>query len=44
MFLKEAGVRGLRGDLGQAAEWYRRARDLGEPAAQNLLDSLANRS
>ena len=39
-YLDRAGVMGMRGDLDQAAAWYRRARDLGEPDAQRCLDSL----
>jgi hypothetical protein len=33
-FLASAGVRGIRGDPGRAASWYRRARDLGEAAGE----------
>jgi len=39
-YLDRAGVMGMRGDPDEAAAWYRRARDLGEPDAQRCLDSL----
>jgi hypothetical protein len=39
-FLDRAGARGLHGDATQAATWYRRARDLGEPEAVRLLAGL----
>ncbi len=39
-FLDHAGARGLHGDVVQAATWYRRARDLGEPEAVRLLAGL----
>lgn len=42
-YLERAGVRGMRGDLDEAAVWYRRARDLGESDAQRYLDNLAAR-
>jgi hypothetical protein len=40
-FLDRAGARGLHGDATQAATWYRRARDLGEPEAVRLLAGLS---
>jgi TPR repeat protein len=39
-FLDRVGTRGLHGDVTQAATWYRRARDLGEPEAMRLLAGL----
>ena len=39
-FLEQWGVRGVRGDLVQAASWYRRARELGAQEAERLLESL----
>jgi TPR repeat protein len=40
-FLGKAGVRGVIGDTAQALSWYRRARDLGNPAAAERLKDLA---
>lgn len=40
-FLDRAHARGLHGDVTQAAMWYRRARDLGEPEAVRLLSGLS---
>jgi hypothetical protein len=40
-FLSRAGVRGAPGDPAQAAAWYRRARELGEVAAGERLNDLA---
>jgi TPR repeat protein len=39
-FLRRTGAIGLNGDLGQAAFWYARARDLGNEEAAGLLRSL----
>ena len=39
-FLERLGVQGMRGDPAQAASWYRRARDLGEPEADARLQAL----
>lgn len=39
-FLGRDGVRGIRGDPDQAMSWYRRARQLGEPEAEQRLRSL----
>ncbi|UEM03890.1 ATP-binding protein [Skermanella rosea] len=41
--LHSLGARGVAGDPVAAAAWYRRAADLGEPAATALLDSLGRR-
>jgi type II secretory pathway predicted ATPase ExeA len=38
--LDRAGIRGIRGDPAQAASWYRRARDLGDPGAAAPLKDL----
>ncbi len=38
--LSGAGMREIFGDVGQAASWYRRARDLGDPAAESRLENL----
>jgi TPR repeat protein len=41
-FLSRTGVRGAAGDPTQASSWYRRALDLGNPAAQKeRLKNLA---
>jgi TPR repeat protein len=42
VFLDRALFRGARGDPGQAASWYRRARDLGVGDAEVLLKALHN--
>jgi hypothetical protein len=39
-FLSRVGIRGIPGDSGQAASWYRRARDLGDVAAEQRLKDL----
>jgi hypothetical protein len=39
-FLSRTGVRGTPDDPAQASSWYRRAADLGNPAAQEHLQSL----
>jgi hypothetical protein len=39
-FLGRTGVRGALGDPAQASFWYRRAVDLGNPAAQERLKNL----
>ena len=39
-FLNRVGIRGIPGDSGQAASWYRRARDLGDVAAEQRLKDL----
>jgi hypothetical protein len=39
-FLASVGVQGLRGDEGTAMTWYRRARDLGDPEADQFLKHL----
>jgi hypothetical protein len=39
-FLSRTGVRGAAGDPTQASSWYRRALDLGNPAAQECLKNL----
>lgn len=39
-FLSGAGIREIFGDVAQAASWYRRARDLGDPAAESRLENL----
>ena len=39
-FLERLGVQGMRGDPAQAASWYRRARELGEPEADARLQAL----
>jgi hypothetical protein len=39
-FLARTGVRGALGDPVQASSWYRRAADLGNPAAQERLQNL----
>lgn len=38
-FLAATGVRGWRGDPAEAAKWYRRARELGDAEAEQLLKS-----
>ena len=40
IFLGRAHLRGARGDWSMALSWYRRARDLGLPEAEILLQSL----
>lgn len=40
IFIERAHLRGVRGDLGMAASWYRRARDLGAADAEVLLKAL----
>src|SRR5215831_16295933 len=40
VFLSRTGVRGALGDPAQASSWYRRALDLGNPAAQEALIAL----
>jgi protein involved in polysaccharide export with SLBB domain len=40
IFLDRARLRGVRGDLGTALSWYRRARDLGATDAEILLKGL----
>jgi Peptidase C39 family len=40
VFLDRAHLRGARGDWSMALSWYRRARDLGVPEAEILLQSL----
>ncbi|HYZ41094.1 MAG TPA: hypothetical protein VE687_10790 [Stellaceae bacterium] len=35
-FLSRTGIRGISGDAAQAASWYHRARDLGDPVADRL--------
>ncbi|MBV8089394.1 MAG: hypothetical protein JO139_07425 [Alphaproteobacteria bacterium] len=40
VFLGRAHLRGARGDWNMALSWYRRARDLGVPEAEILLQSL----
>jgi hypothetical protein len=39
-FLSRTGVRGMPADRAQASSWYRRAADLGSPAAQEHLQNL----
>jgi hypothetical protein len=39
-FLERLGVLGMRGDAAAAARWYRRARLLGDPNAENALKTL----
>jgi hypothetical protein len=39
-FLSRAGIREILGDATQAAFWYRRARDLGDPATVSRLEDL----
>jgi TPR repeat protein len=39
-FLGKAGVRGTAADPARAASWYRRARDLGNLAAEQWLKTL----
>ncbi len=39
-FLRQAQVQGLRGDLAMAYRWYRRAQQLGDPEAAQLLEAL----
>jgi len=39
-FLSRTGVRGAPGDPSRATSWYRRAVDLGNPAAQEHLKNL----
>jgi hypothetical protein len=39
-FLERLGVLGMRGDAAAAARWYRRARLLGDPDAENALKTL----
>jgi hypothetical protein len=39
-FLERLGVLGMQGDPAQAASWYRRARELGEPEADTRLQTL----
>ncbi len=41
-FLDRVGAHDLHGDTAQAAAWYRRAHDLGEPEAVRLLASLGS--
>ncbi|HYM31630.1 MAG TPA: peptidylprolyl isomerase [Candidatus Cybelea sp.] len=41
--LARTGIRGIHGDAALAAEWYRRARDLGAPEADALLKGLETR-
>ena len=40
IFIDRANLRGVRTDMERAAFWYRRARDLGSSAAENLLKDL----
>jgi TPR repeat protein len=40
VFLDRAHLRGARGDWSMAVSWYRRARDLGAPDAEILLQTL----
>lgn len=40
-FLKRLGVLGMQGDAAEAASWYRRARELGDPDADRALASLS---
>ena len=42
-FLDIAGVRGMAGDANAAAFWYRRAKTLGDPSADELLSALRAR-
>ncbi|HXP30378.1 MAG TPA: hypothetical protein VN832_04755 [Stellaceae bacterium] len=42
-YLSRIGVRGVRGDPDQAATWYRRARDLGDPSAESRLNNLVTK-
>lgn len=39
-FLARLGVLGMRGDAAEAASWYRRARQLGDPDADRALATL----
>jgi TPR repeat protein len=39
-FLGRTGVRGALGDPARASSWYRRALDLGNPAARERLKNL----
>jgi hypothetical protein len=42
-FLASIGVYGLRGDEKEAASWYRRAQELGDPAATQMLQGLKSK-
>ena len=37
---KEGGGEGVEKDLAQAAKWYRKAAEYGDPWAQNALDYI----
>jgi hypothetical protein len=43
VLLERLGVRGLIGDPAQALSWYRRARELGMPQAEQRIESLGRR-
>ena len=43
LFLAQARITRVRGDLAVATRWYRRARDLGAGEAEILLKSAASR-
>jgi hypothetical protein len=43
-FLDRAGVRGALSDPAQASSWFRRAAELGNPAAQELMKNLEQQS
>jgi len=40
VFLRESGARGVAADPRRAADWYRRAAQLGDPSAATLLNRL----
>jgi TPR repeat protein len=42
-FLSRTGIRGVPSDPTQASSWYRRALELGNPAAQERLKNLEQR-
>jgi len=41
-FLAQLGVLGMRGDIAEAAEWYRRAQALGSRDAERALQTLSH--
>jgi TPR repeat protein len=44
LFLADIGTRGIRGDRAAAAEWYRKASNLGDAEAQRRLQTLSQSS